>query len=217
MKVFSYKALAIAVATVGLATACERNSVERDAYVPPESPPVERSTTAQGTTSPSAITSMDQGYAHEADLTPTGSVAEADYEETLQFQGSELTAASVGKLGELVDSLDADKPVKVVVAMDDDIYENSRDQQTGTSVEQAGVNQQDRERYTSAFGQRVDVVKQYLEEQGVEVTQWQFERIDEQDLAQQRNAEESAEDVQSVRLVISADPQGSGFSAVSDE
>lgn len=218
MKTFRCKTLVAALAVAGLATACDRNSVERDAYVPPESPAVERSTTAQGTTSPSAISEVeDRGYAQEADLTTRGSLAEADHEETIQFSGSELTAESEGKLGALVSALDADKPVKVVVAMDDEMYENSQGQQTATSAEQPHINQDSRDRYTSAFGERVDTVKQFMEEQGVEVTQWQFERIEEQDLAQQRNAQESSEDIQSVRLVISASPQDGGFSAVTDE
>lgn len=217
MKTFRYKTLVAALAVAGLATACDRDSVERDAYVPPEPPAVERSTTAPGTTTPSAITSAeDSGYAQEADLTQRGSLTEADHEETIQFSGSELTAESEGKLGELVDSLDREKPIKVIVAMDEEMYENPEGQQTATSAEQPDVNQENRERYTSAFGQRVETVKQFMEEQGVEVTQWQFERIEEQDLAQQRDAQESAEDIQSVRLVISASPQ-EGISAVTEE
>lgn len=218
MKNFRYKALVAALAVAGLATACDRDSVERDAYVPPEPSAVERSTTAAGTTTPSAVTSIeDSGYAHEADLTDSANITDADHEETIQFSGSELTAESEGKLGELVESLDAEKPIKVIVAMDEEMYENPQGEQTATSAQQPNINQENRERYTSAFGQRVETVKQFMEEQGVEVAQWQFERIEEQDLAQQRDAQESAEDVQSVRLVISANPQESGLSGVSDE
>jgi hypothetical protein len=218
MKTFRCKTLVAALAVAGLATACDRDSVERDAYVPPEPPAVERSTTAAGTTTPSAVTSIEEsGYAHEADLTTRQSVTEADHEESIEFSGSELTAESEGKLTELVDALDAEKPVKVIVAMDDQMYENTQGQQTATSDQQPNINQQNRERYTSAFGERVETVKQFMEEQGVDVTQWQFERIEEQDLAQQRDSQESAEEIQSVRLVISASPQDGSFSAITEE
>lgn len=221
MKTFRYKTLVAALSVAGLATACDRDSVERDAYVPPEPSAVERSTTAAGTTTPSAVTSTtieDSGYAHEADLTTQSAMlTEADHEETIQFSGSELTAESEGKLGDLVEALDTEKPIKVIVAMDEEMYENPQGEQTATSAEQPDINQENRERYTSAFGQRVETVKQFMQEQGVEVTQWQFERMEEQDLAQQRDAQESAEDVQSIRLVISANAQESGLSGISDE
>lgn len=218
MQTFRYKTLVAALAVAGLATACDRNSVERDAYVPPDRPPIERSTMAEGTTSPSAIQSVDErGYSHEADLTPPGELTEADHEETLQFVGGSLTAESEGKLGQLVSNLDADKPVTVIVAMDEHMYEDDQGLQTGTSAEQPHINQDNRERYTSTFGQRVETVKQYMEEQGIEVAQWQFERLEVQDLAQQRNAQEEEQEVQSVRLVISASAQERGFSSLSDD
>jgi len=218
MSTFRVKTLVAALAIAGLATACDRDTAQRDAYVTPESATIDRATTADGTTQPDALSSIENnGYSSDADLNRSGSLTEADHEETIQFSGTELTPESEGKLGELVESLDKDKPVKIIVAMDQGVYENETGQQTATSSEQLGVSEDSRESYTSALGQRVETVKQYMEEQGIEVTQWQFERMEEQDLAQQRNAQETAEDVQSVRLVIAASPEDGSLSSVMPE
>lgn len=218
MSTFRVKTLVAALAIAGLATACDRDTAQRDAYVTPESATIDRATTADGTTQPDALSSIENnGYSSDADLNRSGSLTQADHEETIQFSGTELTPESEGKLGELVESLDKDKPVKIIVAMDQGVYENETGQQTATSSEQPGVSEDSRESYTSALGQRVETVKQYMEEQGIEVTQWQFERMEEQDLAQQRNAQETAEDVQSVRLVIAASPEDGSLSSVMPE
>lgn len=215
---FRTKTIVAALAMAGAVTACDRDSVERQAYEPPQPPAVERSTTAPGTTDPSALASMeDNGYAHDADLTQQGNLTEADHEETIRFSGTELTPESEGKLDDLVSELDKEKPVKVIVTMDQGMYEDEAGQQTATSAEQMDVNQENRERYTSAFGQRVETVKQFMDEQGVNVAQWQFERMEEQDLAQQRDAQLEAEDIQSVRLVIAANSQDGEYSSVMDD
>lgn len=218
MKTFQMKTLVAALALAGLATACDRDSAQQDAYVAPEPAAVDQSTTAPGTTDPSALRSLEKdGYAHQADLNRTGNITEADHEGTLQFSGTELTPESEGELQTLVESLDKQKPIKVIVAMDDDMYENDAGQQTPTASQQTDVSLDSRTRYTSAFGQRVDTVKQFMQEQGVEVTHWQFERMEEQDLAQQEDAQEDAQDVQSVRLVILGSSEDNGISAVSED
>jgi len=219
MKTFRIKTLVAALALAGLATACDRDSAQQDAYVPPETTAVDRSTTAPGTTDPSALRSLERdGYAHQADLNESGELTKADYEKTLKFSGAELTPESEGQLQTLVESLDKQKPVKVIVAMDENIYEDNAGRQTPTAGQQESVDKDARTNYTSAFGQRVDSVKQYMQEQGIEVTQWQFERMEEQDLAQQRDAQEDAGDIQSVRLVIAASSSDdAGISSVDDE
>lgn len=224
MNTFRVKTLVAALALAGFATACDRDTAQRDAYVTPESSTIDRATTAEGTTQPGALNSMEDngyststGYAHEGDVNHSGDLAKADHEETVQFSGTELTPESEGKLTELVQSLDKQKPVKIIVAMDENIFENQAGEQTATTSQQPGISENAREVYTSALGQRVETVKEFMEEQGLEVTQWQFERTEEQDLAQQRNAQESAEDVQSVRLVIAASQQDGSLSSVMEE
>lgn len=240
--VFRIKTLVAALAIAGFATACDRDTARSDAYVAPESSTIDRATTAQGTTQPDALSSVqdsanqrstsqrstsqrstsesgliNDGYSHDADLNRSGDLAKADHEETIQFSGTELSPDSESKLEDLVKSLDKDKPVKIIVAMDQSMYEDETGRQTATSSEQPSVNRDSREDYTAALGQRVESVKEFMQEQGVEVTQWQFERMEEQDLAQQRNAQDQAEDVQSVRLVIAANPQGGRVGTVLDE
>lgn len=239
VKTFRVKTLVAALAIAGFATACDRDTARSDAYVVPESSTIDRATTAEGTTirnegttQPDALSSVqdnanqrsttqsgliNEGYSHDADLNRSGDLAKADHEETIQFSGTELSPDSESKLEDLVKSLDKDKPVKIIVAMDQSMYQDETGRQTATSSEQPSVNRDSREDYTAALGQRVESVKEFMQEQGVEVTQWQFERMEEQDLAQQRNAQEQAEDVQSVRLVIAANPQSGRVSTVLDE
>jgi hypothetical protein len=228
VKNFRVKTLVAALAIAGLATACDRNNAQRDAYVAPEPSTVERATTAQGTTQDinrgtqsGALSSAQDGSrldgSHSNDLNRSGDLAQADHEETIQFAGTELTPESEGRLEQLVESLDKDKPVKVIISMDQSMYEDGAGRQTATSSEQPGISQDSREGYTAALGLRVESVKEFMDEQGVEVTQWQFERMEEQDLAQQRNAEEQPEDVQSVRLVIAANSQSGSVSSVIEE
>lgn len=221
MNTYRVKTLVAALALAGFATACDRDTAQRDAYVAPESSTIDRATTAQGTTQPDALSSVEgNGYStdsHQGDLNMSGDLAKPDHEEEVQFSGLQLTPESEGKLQELVESLDKDKPVKIIVAMDEQVFENPAGEQTATTSEQPGIAEGVREDYTSALGQRVETVKQFMEEKGIEVTQWQFERMEEQDLAQQRNSQESAEDIQSVRLVILASDQEGSLSTVMDE
>jgi len=231
MNTYRVKTLVAALALAGFATACDRDTAQRDAYVTPESSTIDRATTAEGTTQPDALSTIENnGYSteggnysvdsrdsHSGDLNMSGDLAKADHEETVQFSGVELTPESEGKLENLVEALDKDKPVKIIVAMDEQVFENGAGEQTATAAQQPGVTENAREDYASALGQRVETVKQFMEEKGIEVTQWQFERMEEQDLAQQRNSQESAEDVQSVRLVILASDQEGSLSSVMEE
>jgi hypothetical protein len=221
MNTYRVKTLVAALALAGFATACDRDTAQRDAYVTPESSTIDRATTAQGTTEPDALSTVEgNGYStdsHSGELNMSGDLAKPDHEEEVQFSGLELTPESEGKLEELVQSLDKEKPVKIIVAMDEQVFENPAGEQTATSSQQPGITEGVREDYTSALGQRVETVKQFMEEKGIEVTQWQFERMEEQDLAQQRNSQESAEDVQSVRLVILASDQEGSLSSVMEE
>lgn len=230
MNTYRVKTLVATLALAGFATACDRDTAQRDAYVTPESSTIDRATTAEGTTQPDALSTIEgNGYStegssidgnrystdsHSGDLNMSGDLAKADHEESVQFSGVELTPESEGKLENLVEALDKEKPVKIIVAMDEQVFENPAGEQTATAAQQPGVTEDTREDYASALGQRVETVKEFMEEKGIEVTQWQFERVEEQDLAQQQNAEE---DVQSVRLVIMAGDQAGGLSSVVDE
>lgn len=211
MKNFRLKSLAAALAIVGFATACDRNTAQRDAYVPPEPPPIERSTTADGTTSPDALQSLENDpYATTRMTTSAGDI---DHEETVQFSGTELTDASEEKLEDLAEALDKDKPVSVIVAMEEtsaDVSETTGKSATSTNSNMpAEPGTADRDMVNSAarsaelenggeFAQRVDRVREFLQEQGVKIVHWQFEGTTQEYQAMNQQPE----DLQQVRIVI---------------
>lgn len=212
MKNFQLKSLVAALAVVGFATACDRNTAQRDAYVPPEPPPIERSTTADGTTSPDALQSLETDpYATTRMATSAGDI---DHEETVQFSGTELTDASEEKLEDLAEALDKDKPVSVIVAMEEssaDVSETTNTSATSTTNPNmpAELDTPDRDMVNSAarsaelengaeFAQRVDRVREFLQEQGVKIVHWQFEGTTQEYQAMNQQPE----DLQQVRIVI---------------
>lgn len=253
MKHFKMKTLIAALAVAGLTVGCDRDDVRQDAYVPPEEQPIERTTTAPGTTDPSAVTSMENDNYSRNRAPATVSV---DHEETVQFEGTALTDESEGKLEDLVEALDKDKPVAVIVAMeespDSQNMSGQRDNiapgttnpamnSTNTSTD-AGAQSRDSgmaatgtsqtadtPESTTVFSQRVENVRQFLEEKGVEVVEWTFEdSADGQTLSGSTNTTPSAtdglatggsatqpqEDVQQIRIVISGAMEDGGISSV---
>jgi hypothetical protein len=248
MKHFQLKTLVVALAVAGFATACDRDGARRDAYVPPEQPPIERSTTAPGTTNPGALSTMEDGR-----YTEDTAAAGIDHEETVQFSGTELTDESEKKLENLVEALDKSKPVAVIVAMQDPSLRSNTEANPNTTGTNAGTNTSTSvpgsttnpgiasnttsSRDTSAgnditgsrdssasrnpttdaggstggdiqneslFSQRVDEVREFLREQGVEVVQWQIEGSTAQQTQQSPSLQE---DVQQVRIVIAGTSQ----------
>jgi hypothetical protein len=228
MKNFKLKTLVAALAVVGFASACDRNTTQRGAYVPPETPPIERSTTANGTTDPGALQSMEEPYARNA--TTSGDAVEFDHEETVQFTGTDLTDASEEKLEDLAEALDKDKPVAVIVALQESSADisntetanstsdirteqelnesrnnmaNSNTQTTDTAVNNGaqGTNSAQGQVANGAeFAERVDRVREFLREQGVNVVQWQFEGTNQSQAISQQDVNQ--EDLQQIRIVI---------------
>lgn len=213
MKNVRLKSLAAALAVVGFATACDRNTAQRDAYVPPEPPPIERSTTADGTTSPDALQSLENDPYASSRMTT--SAADIDHEETVQFSGTELTDASEEKLEDLVEALDKEKPVAVIVAMEESSADVSETTNTSAATTPPNSNMPadtgtaDRDmanteanpaetEHGAEFAQRVDRVREFLQEQGIEVVHWQFEGTTQNYQA----TNQQAEDIQQVRIVI---------------
>jgi len=213
MKNFKLKSLVAALVVVGFATACDRNTAQRDAYVPPEPQTIERSTTAEGTTSPDALQSLENDpYATASDARMATAAAEVDHEETVQFSGMELTDASEEKLEDLAESLDKDKPVAVIVAMEEasaDVSETSdaaasinSTTPTDSAAQNPGMANTEtnpaQPEQSGEFAQRVDRVREFLQEQGVKVVRWQFEGTTQQYEAMNQQPE----DIQQIRIVI---------------
>ncbi len=132
MKTFKMKTLVAALAVAGLATACDNNETAQT-YQPEQPAVVERSTTAPGTTTPSAYSSD-----RSAPVTGTSSAAaiDADHQETIAFQGNELTDEAEGKLDNLVSSIDKNKPVAVTIARQEQAPVQSAQPSAGDTTSQ---------------------------------------------------------------------------------
>lgn|GEM_PF-3581775 len=225
MKNFKLKTLVAALAVVGFTSACDRNTAQRDAYVPPERPPIERSTTADGTTEPGALKSMEEPYA--SNVRTSGDGVEFDHEETVQFSGTDLTDASEDKLEDLAEALDKDKPVAVVVAVQESSAEISNSESANTTSDirtDQELNEKTRSNMANnnavnttggaqgtsgtqgglvngaEFAERVDRVREFLREQGVNVVHWQFEGTTQSQAINQQDVNQ--EDLQQIRIVI---------------
>lgn len=206
MKPFQIKTLVAVMAIAGFTSACDRDDPRRQGYVPPEPPAVERSTTAPGTTSPDALQSLNEnGYARSAES--AGKSSDIAHQETVQFSGIELTDKAEERLEGLVEELDKDKPVAVTIALEgSNLAEGSQAPRDTADAGNSGMAEN-----AAVLAQRVDRIRAFMEEQGVEVVQWQFEGMEPQQPAQQQSLQE---DVQHVRLVIVPAQGADGISAL---
>lgn len=240
MKTFRVKTLVAALAVVGFASACD-DRAERNAYVPPEPAAVEESTLAedrravdgrviQGTTaSPNTIGGINSSdYGNASDRAGSslkdqsvGSLAEVDHQETVEFDGRALTDDSEEKLQNLVESLDKDKPVEIIVAMEEGAIQSDPSATPGTALRDTADPSQ-RTQSGAEFSQQVDELRQFMQEQGVQVVQWRFEgssqdpaAIEQPGLTQDQQAQMQQEDLQQVRLVVSSvGSDGNGISGL---
>jgi hypothetical protein len=223
MKTFKLNTLAAALTLVGFVSACDRNTAQRDAYVPPQPPPIERSTTAEGITNPGALESLQEDP-YASNTRTSGGTVDIDHEETVQFSGTELTDASEEKLEDLADALDKDKPVAVTVAIQESGVDVSgansanpdiRAEQDASLSDRADPNGTAGELDNGAeFAQRVDRVREFLQEQGVKVVHWQFEGTTQSEATTQTQAMNQQQDVQQIRIVIADSIDAEKFGAL---
>lgn len=210
------KTLAATMLVAGVLTGCN-DRAERSAYTPPEPSAVEDSTIAE-TDRQNPITNRDAVGDGNYDDGRYGSaaqrdrdLAEIDHHEVVKFKGATMEPASEDKLQGLVESLDKDKPVEVIVAIEEGAIQSQPPTAPGAvTPDTADPSQQTQT--GAAFAEQVDELRTFMQEQGVKVVQWRFEgssqdpaSIEQPGLTQDQQMEMSQEDMQQVRIVISND------------
>ena len=197
-------ALAALLAT-GFISACS-DRAEQSAYVPPDRSGVEDSTLAQSDRN-DPLEAPGYGTAAQRDR----SLADIEHHEVVEFTGTIISPSSEDRLHDLVETLDRDKPVEIIVATEDGAIQTEPSTVPGiVTPDTADPSQQTVS--GAAFSQQVDELRQFMQEQGVQVVQWRFEgssqdptTIDQPGLTQDQQAEILQDDLQHVRIVIAND------------